>query len=175
MLLCGVLAAIGALSPSLHAQQSLRRAPSWSLYDSDGQMRDLLDYRGKIVVLDMMQTTCPHCAAFADILDKVQQKYGDRVAILGVVTVLGGSADSPDKVKAFKTGHRVTYPILFDMGQMQYSYILKPNIDLPHVYIIDQNGYIRADYGYSLTTRDIFEGKALFTELDRLVGMPSKK
>jgi peroxiredoxin len=175
ILLCGVLAAIGSLSPSLHAQQNLRRAPSWSLYDSDGQMRDLLDYRGKVVVLDMMQTTCPHCGAFADILEKVQQKYGDRVAILGVVTVLGGAADSPDKVKAYKTGHRVTYPILFDMGQMQYSYILRPNVDLPHVYIIDQNGYIRGDYGYSLTTRDIFEGKALFTELDRLVGPPSKK
>jgi peroxiredoxin len=175
ILLCGILAAIWQLAPAAHAQQSLRRAPSWSLYDATGQMRDLLDYRGKIVVLEMMQTTCPHCSAFADILEKVQQKYGDRVAILGVVTVLGSAADTPDKVKAYMSGHRVTYPILYDMGQMQYSYILKPNVPLPQVYLIDPAGNIRGDWSYGLTTRDIFEGKALFTEIDRLVGAPSKK
>ena len=73
ILLCGLLAAIGPLGNALQAQQNLRRAPSWSLYDSKGQMRDLLDYRGKIVVIEMMQTTCPHCGAFADILEKVQR------------------------------------------------------------------------------------------------------
>jgi len=175
ILLCGILAAICPLSNALQAQQNLRRAPSWSLYDSRGQMRDLLDYRGKIVVIEMMQTTCPHCGAFADILEKVQQKYGDRVAILGVVTVLGPSADSPDKVQAFISGHKVTYPILFDMGQMQYSYILKPNVSLPQVYLIDPNGFIRGDWSYGLTSRDIFEGRALFTEIDRLLGTPPKK
>jgi peroxiredoxin len=174
VLLCGVLATIW-LNPAAHAQQTLRRAPSWSLYDSRGQMRDLLDYRGKIVVLEMMQTTCPHCGAFADILEKVQPKYGDRVAILAVVTVLGSAADTPDKVQAYISGHRITYPILFDMGQMQYSYFLKPNVALPQVYLIDPNGYIRGDWSYGLTTRDIFEGMALFTEIDRLVGTPSKK
>jgi peroxiredoxin len=175
LLLCGILAAICPLGSALQAQQNLRRAPSWSLYDSKGQMRDLLDYRGKIVVIEMMQTTCPHCGAFADTLEKVQQKYGDRVAILSVVTVLGPSADSPDKVQAFISGHKVTYPILFDMGQMQYSYILKPNVSLPQVYLIDPNGMIRGDWGYGLTTRDIFEGRALFTEIDRLLGTPLKK
>jgi peroxiredoxin len=138
-------------------------------------MRDLLDYRGKIVVIEMMQTTCPHCGAFADILEKVQQKYGDHVAILGVVTVLGPSADSPDKVQAFISGHKVTYPILFDMGQMQYSYLLKPNVSLPQVYLIDPNGFIRGDWSYGLTTRDIFEGRALSTEIDRLLGATPKK
>jgi peroxiredoxin len=175
ILLSGILAAVLPLSNALRAQQSLRRAPSWSLYDSRGQMRDLLDYRGKIVVIEMMQTTCPHCGAFAEILEKVQQKYGDRVAILAVVTVLGPSADSPDKVQAYISGHKITYPILFDMGQMQYSYILKPNVSLPQVYLIDPNGLIRGDWSYGLTTRDIFEGRALFTEIDRLLGAFSKK
>ncbi len=78
-------------------------------------------------------------------------------------------------VKQYVTGHKVSYPIVFDVGQMQMSYIMKPSVDLPHVYVIDQNGFIRGDYGYGLTTRDIFEGKALFAEIDRLVGIPSKK
>ena len=66
---------------ALTAQQALRRAPGFALPDGiTGQIRDLYDYRGKVVVLEFMSTTCPHCAAFADILAQAQQKYGDRVA-----------------------------------------------------------------------------------------------
>ncbi len=150
--------------------QAPRRAPSWALVDTNGQLRDLLDYRGKVLILDLMKTTCPHCAAFADVLAQVHQKYGDRVAIVGVVSPTN---DNPKAVQDYGAAHKVTYPIVFDMGQMQYSYVLKPSVDLPHVYVIDQNGYIQGDYGYSVTTREIFEGTGLFPQLDRLLG--SKK
>jgi thiol-disulfide isomerase/thioredoxin len=168
----GVLAAVWYGGWSADAQQALRRAPSWALVDSNGQLRDLLDYRGKVLIIDMMRTNCPHCAAFADILAQVPARYGDKVAIVGVASI---PQDSAETVKQYIAGHKVTYPIVFDAGQMQYSYILKPSVDLPHVYIIDQTGSIRGDFGYSVTTRDIFEGKQLFTELDRLVGTPGKK
>ncbi len=47
--------------------QGARRAPGFALPNSQMKVVDLADYRGKIVVLEFMQTTCPHCAAFADI------------------------------------------------------------------------------------------------------------
>lgn len=172
ILLCGISSAIWLAGPAGYGQQSLRRAPSWALADYNGQWHDLLDYRGKVLIIDMMKTTCPHCAAFADVLAQLPQKYGDRVAVVAVVSP---AADNPEMVKQYVTGHKVSYPIVFDVGQMQMSYIMKPSVDLPHVYVIDQNGFIRGDYGYGLTTRDIFEGKALFAEIDRLVGIPSKK
>jgi peroxiredoxin len=150
---------------ALTAQQPLRRAPGFALPDGiTGQVRDLYDYRGKVVVLEFMMTTCPHCAAFADILGEVTQKYAGRVQVISIVNV---PTDNPNTVKQFVTGHKVGYPILMDMGQMEYSYVLKPNVDLPHVYVIDANGYIRSESGYSITTRDIFEGHGLFTEIDR--------
>jgi len=153
---------------ALMAQLALRRAPGFALSDGiTGQIRDLYDYRGKVVVLEFMKTTCPHCADFAEILAQVQQKYGDRVAVIAVANI---PTDNPTTVKQYVTGHKVTYPILLDMGQMEYSYVQKPNVDLPHVYVIDANGYIRDDYGYGLTTRDIFEGHGLFTEVDKVLG-----
>jgi len=153
---------------ALMAQLALRRAPGFALSDGiTGQIRDLYDYRGKVVVLEFMKTTCPHCADFAEILAQVQQKYGDRVAVIAVANI---PTDNPTTVKQYVTGHKVTYPVLLDMGQMEYSYVQKPNVDLPHVYVIDANGYIRDDYGYGLTTRDIFEGHGLFTEIDRVLG-----
>ena len=112
-----------------------------------------------------MKTTCPHCATFADTLAQVQQKYGDKIAILAVANV---NTDTQQQISQYIAGHKVTYPIVLDQGQMMYSYVLTPDhAELPQVYVIDANGYIRADYVYGLTTRDVFEGKALFADIDR--------
>jgi peroxiredoxin len=156
---------ICALTPAM--AQGGRRAPGFALPNSQMKVIDLADYRGKVVVLEFMQTTCPHCAAFADILREVEQKYAGRVQILAVVK---SPEDNTNTVAQYVAGHKVDYPVLFDAGQMAYSYILSANLQFPHVYIIDGNGYIQADHVYSVTTRDIFEGKALFAELDRLLG-----
>jgi thiol-disulfide isomerase/thioredoxin len=152
---------------ALMGQVALRRAPGFALPDGiTGQERDLYDYRGKVVVLEFMSTTCPHCAAFADILGQVQQKYGERVQVISIVNI---PTDNPGTVKQYVTGHKVSYPVLLDMGQMEYSYVVKPQVDLPHLYVIDANGYIRSEFGYTITTRDIFEGRGLFAEVDKVL------
>ncbi len=134
---------------------------------------DLADYRGKVVVLEFMKTTCPHCAAFADVLRDVEQKYGGKVQILSVVKA---PEDDANTVRQYISGHKIDYPVLFDTGQMAFSYVRLPSLEWPHVYLIDANGYIKGDWVYSLTTRDIFEGKGLFTDIDRLLSAsPAKK
>jgi peroxiredoxin len=143
-----------------------RRAPGFALPDAKMQVYDLADYRGKIVLLELMQTTCGHCAAFADVIERVQQKYGDKVAILAVVN---SRADDQNTVAQYISGHRVTYPVLFDAGQMAYSYLRSMSFDTPHVFLIDARGTIENDWGYSLITRDIFEGNGLMSEIDSLL------
>ena len=151
-----VLAAVGAQ----------RRAPGFALPDSRMQVWDLADFRGKIVLLELMQTTCPHCAAFADVLHQIEEKYGSKIQILAVVKA---PEDNANTVSQFMKTHKVTYPMMFDTGQMMFSYVRSGQITFPHIYLIDGNGDIRSDYTYGLTTRDVFEGKALFGELDRML------
>jgi peroxiredoxin len=143
-----------------------RRAPGFALMDSGGVWHDLADYRGKPVLLAMIQTTCPHCAAFAETLQRTQEKYGDRIAIIAVVV----PPDTPDKAKDFVAGHKITYPIVFDMGQMCMSYVRSPDLKFPRLYIIDGSGMIRADDEYSPVTREVFEGNGLGPILDRMLG-----
>jgi len=47
--------------------------------------------------------------------------------------------------------------------------LLAPSFDIPHVFLIDTNGEIREDFGYTPATRDIFEGKGIFSHLDALL------
>jgi peroxiredoxin len=158
---------------ALFAADVNRRAPGFSLVDSKGAEHDLADYRGKLVLLVFTQTTCPHCAGFADLLQQTQEKYGSRIAVLAVVN----PPDDPGKVTAFIAGHKIKYPILFDSGQVAYSYVQTGTINFPQLYLIDGAGMIRRDYVYGPLTREVFEGDQLAAEISRLLpaGAPEKK
>jgi len=127
---------------------------------------DLADYRGKPVILELMQTNCPHCSSAGDTLHAVSQKYGSRIQIVAVVSA---QTEKDYTVASYAQGHKVDYPILFDSGQMMFSYTLDPKITFPHIYVIDGHGTIRFDYRYDVTTRDIFEGNGLFGVIDGLL------
>ena len=154
---------------------SNRRSPGFSLPDSNIKRYDLADYRGKVVVLEFMQTKCPHCGPLADTLEAIAKKYAGQVQILSIVTT---PPDDATTVGKFVKDHRVSYPILFDCGQAMGSYMKatpqNPSFDIPHVFLIDGDGVIRNDFGYSLLTREIFEGRGLFAEVEKLLA-PAKK
>ncbi len=168
------LLAILLCAASLPAADVPRRAPGFALVDMKMKLHDLYDYRGKPVVLEFMQTTCPHCTAFAEVLEKVQQKYGNRLGIISVAN----PPDTQTTVGNFIAEHKITYPVLFDVGQVAYSYLMRPRFDLPQVFLIDARGMIQQHYEYGLLTRDIFEGNGLLNEVQRLLAAgaaPKKK
>jgi peroxiredoxin len=152
-----------------------RRAPGFSLPDLHGQQHDLQDYHGKVVLLDIIQTTCPHCQALADVLGKVESKYGEKVAILSITI----PPDNQKAVAQFVAAHSVAYPVLFDCGQVSASYLKatpqNPKVNVPHLFLIDGQGTIRNDFGYEFNTRNIFEGDGLDLEIDRLLAGKAKK
>jgi peroxiredoxin len=162
------IAALLLCALGLFAAEGPRRAPGFSLADSKGQLFDLADFRGKIVVLEFLKTDCPHCAPFASVLGQIQQKYGAKIAIIGVVNL---REDNPTTVAKYISGHGVNYPILLDQGQMAYSYVRSGTLNFPHVYLIDANGMIQRDLPYGPLTRDIYEGNGLSREIDRLLGV----
>jgi peroxiredoxin len=150
---------------AMFAADQPRRAPGFALPDTKMEVHDLYDYRGKPVILEFMQTTCAHCAAFVPVLQKVQQKYGDKVQILSVSV----PPDTMGTVAQFIEGHKITYPMLFDMGQAVFSYVRQTRVQFPQIYIIDPKGMIFAHFEYDLLNRDIFEGNGLMNEIDRMM------
>jgi peroxiredoxin len=154
---------------TLVAADPPRRAPGFAITDRDMKVHDLYDYRGKPVILEFMQTSCPHCAAFSEVLNRVKDKFGDKVTILAVAN----PPDNYNTVGQFIAAHKIGYPILFDMGQVAYSYVLKPSFDLPQVYLIDAQGMIVSTYAYGPMTREVFEGDALIGEVERMLAAPA--
>lgn len=143
-----------------------RRAPGFALLDGKMKLHDLYDYRGKPVIIEFMLTTCPHCMAFTSVLDKVQKKYGDKVVILSIAN----PPDNFNSVARFVETNKIPWPVMLDIGQVAYSYLLKGSFSQPQVFIVDANGIIYNHFEYTPVTRDIFEGNGLMNELDRLLG-----
>jgi cytochrome c biogenesis protein CcmG, thiol:disulfide interchange protein DsbE len=156
---------------ALFAADPLRRAPGFCLIDTAGNWQDLADYRDKVVLVEFMQTTCPHCAAFSTVLNGLKLKYGNKLAILAIAN----PPDTPQTMLQFVTGHKLTYPLLFDQGQAAASYVRSPSVDLPTVYLVDGKGMIRNSWVNSVLTKDIFEGAGLSHEIDKLLAAPAAK
>jgi thiol-disulfide isomerase/thioredoxin len=154
---------------------SSRRAPGFALMDSSFQrLYDPQDYRGKILIIDFMMTNCPHCMKLTEILEQVAAKYKGSVAILEIVV----PPDNANTVRKYISEKKVTVPVLFDCGQVAASYLKatpqNPRMDVPHLFLINTQGWIQNDYGYSDATKHIFEGKGLFAEIDRMLAGASK-
>ncbi|MCS7316531.1 MAG: TlpA disulfide reductase family protein [Bryobacterales bacterium] len=160
-----------ALASLLMAQGTLsnRRAPGFSLPDVEMRQHDLADYRGRIVLLDIMRTQCPHCQTLSRTLERVKQRYGDKVAVLSIVN----PPDNVNMVRAYIRENKITTPILFDCGQVAASYMKvtpqNPTVNVPHLFVIDADGWIRHDYAYTPQNKAIFEGRGLFAILDQLL------
>src|SRR3984893_11533397 len=119
---------------------SIRLAPGFSLMDLRSVQHDPQDDRGKVVIVEFMQTTCPHCQKFTSVLEQAKAKYKDQVSIYSIVT-------NPDNGKPIQNdvdGYKLPSPILWDSGQVMASYMKlspsNPSMNFPHFFIIDRNG-----------------------------------
>jgi peroxiredoxin len=161
---------IAALLPG----QMNRRAPGFSLPSSANRQIDLGDYRGKVVLIDIMKTDCAHCGPFARLLEQAKTRYGDRIAVLSIAP----APDNPTTAAKFIEANKITFPILYDCGQVVFSYVqpspMRPAVTLPHLYIVGRDGMILRDVLYGADTIEIFEEKGLEQELDRILAPAAK-
>jgi peroxiredoxin len=104
-----LLAAVSG-APSVLAQQAPRPAPEFAIHMADGSNKLLSSYRGKVVVLALMQTGCPHCQHFAQQLGIYQREYGPKgVQVLGAVFDTGAKAGLQHFIDQFARGFPVGY------------------------------------------------------------------
>jgi peroxiredoxin len=150
---------------------SNRRAPGFSLLDSQFQQHDLADYRGKVVLLDFIQTECPNCQKLSATLEAVQRRFGTRIAVL---TIANPPSDL-NSISRYILQHGVSIPVLMDCGQVAISYFkaspANAQIHVPHVFIIDNQGLIRYDAGWGEGKIDtLLSEEALVEEINKILG-----
>ena len=117
-----------------------------------GQQKLLSSYRGKVVMMACMFTTCPHCQALSKIITRLQKDLGPK-GFQAVGAVFNEEVNTPNAaVNASVTANFVSqfevgFPVGYAPAASVMSYLGLSEIErwvVPQVVIIDRKGVIRA-------------------------------
>ena len=121
-----------------------RKSPEFTITDPSGKQILLSSYKGKVVVMPFMFTTCPHCQREAQMLTKLQKEFAPRgLAVLGIVFNDANAAMASQFVKEFNIG----FPVGFASHDSVTSYLGLSVMDrwvVPQIAIIDKKGSVVA-------------------------------
>jgi peroxiredoxin len=137
---------LGILVAPLIAAQVPRPAPEFPIRLLDGHQLSLSQFRGQVVALAFVQTTCPHCQHLSVLLNRMYKEYGPRgFQVLGVAFNSMATMLVPDFVKALD----LTFPIGVGLHEEVESYLQHPPLEIlyvPQLVFIDRQGIIQAQY-----------------------------
>lgn len=137
-----------AIQPVANSTAESRRAPDWQLKDLDGKPVKLLDFKGKVVVLNFWATWCPLCRKEIPALIALHDGYKDKgVVVIGVSMDQGG----PSVVKPFAKRTKINYPLVMGDESTAAAY---GNVQvIPTTFFIDRDGNIAGTHEGDLDAR----------------------
>jgi thiol-disulfide isomerase/thioredoxin len=117
----------------------------WTL---DNQQRArLIDYKGKVVVLDFYATWCEPCRAETPRLVQLHKQFAAQG--LQVIGLNVGGADDRAEVPAYAKEFGIEYPLAFPDDEFADAY-LGDNQNIPQAFVFDRTGnLVKRFVGYS--------------------------
>jgi thiol-disulfide isomerase/thioredoxin len=125
-------------------------APPIAGKDVDGKPVSLVDFKGKVVLVDFWATWCPPCVASIPALEALAQKYSDKGFVILGVNVDAMHEDVKDQnavlqgVRRFLVNHRVTWINLLN-GHGPSDFVAAYHVEqIPANFLIGRDGKIVA-------------------------------
>lgn len=147
-------------------------SPELKVTLTTGQPFALSNWRGKVVAVEFLYTTCPHCQQLAATTSKLLGEYGPRgFQTIGIAFNPGAQSLAPEFVKRFG----VTFPVGVGTNETLFNYVGPPTqtFRLPYLIFVDRKGFIRGRF----TGEDKFfedEEGSLRVWIERLLKEPGR-
>jgi peroxiredoxin len=113
-------------------------APVLALSDLSGAHRQLSDYRGQVVLVNLWATWCPPCQAEMPLF----QKYFERYQASGFTIVAVEDGEPAADVRSFVAKYQLTFPVWLDPTHQATDHAFN-TIGLPTSYVLDRSGQVR--------------------------------
>jgi thiol-disulfide isomerase/thioredoxin len=125
-----------------------------------GKQTLLSSYRGKVVMMAFMFTTCPHCQALSKVITKLQGELGPRGfqavgAVFNDEVTTPNNASNAQVTANFVNQFQVGFPVGYAPRESVLSYLGVSDIEswvVPQIAIIDRKGMVRAQSAARGTT-----------------------
>jgi thiol-disulfide isomerase/thioredoxin len=122
-----------------------RRSPPFSILRADAEPLALASFRGKVVALVFISTTCSHCQEFTRELVPLAKEYAPRgVQFLECAVNAGAMA-----VAGFVQQFQPPFPVGFNTQAAVDEYLRRSvmlTFYVPHAVFLDRNGMIVGDF-----------------------------
>lgn len=138
------LAAGSGWCTKMRAAEIPRPSPDFAIKMPNGKQIKVSDYRGKVLVLGLILTTCPHCQHTTQVLEGLYPQLAPK-GLAVVEAALNQNADVAGFVAQFKVPWPVgTAEVLPALDYIQWPKDKRPLV--PFIVFIDRQGVIRAQY-----------------------------
>lgn len=141
--------------------------PDFNLKSLDGKIYTLSDFKGKPMLINYWFKTCGPCKAEMPALNKIKEKYGDRVHFVAITYDDKNDVEQVLKAHPFNFLHLIEAKAL--IGELEIN-------GAPKNIFVDKNGIIRQVYDnvddvYDEATRSVLhgDGKEIMQMLDTLL------
>jgi len=130
------------------AGDPVRQSPPLTILRTGGAPLQLSQYRGKPVVLALINTGCGHCQEFTTVLKLVARDYAPRgVQFLECAFNDDAAAAMPEFLDRFKP----TFPVGYTSHAAAMTYLGRTLLDkrplyVPYVLFMDRAGIIHAEF-----------------------------
>jgi thiol-disulfide isomerase/thioredoxin len=168
-----LLCAISALAAD--TAEPPRPSPALTIERLGAPALNLSQYRGKVVALAFISTTCPHCQDLTKLLGPLSREY----ALRGVqVLECAFNDDAQQTIAGFLQQFQPPFPVGWTSHAAVMSYLQRTILDtrplyVPHMVFLDRRGIIQADYpGESDFMKD--PATNIRAELEKLLKPPAK-
>jgi cytochrome oxidase Cu insertion factor (SCO1/SenC/PrrC family) len=143
-LLAGLSLSLTALlADGQDAMPVLRKAPPLTFHAPGGVEKSLSDFEGKVVALEFIQTTCPHCQAASHMMTKLQKELGSRgFQAIDLAINTTSEFDISAFMQAQQTDFLVGWIGMNDMGRF-LNLTGGVRFVVPQLVLVDRKGQIR--------------------------------
>jgi thiol-disulfide isomerase/thioredoxin len=146
--------------PTIRFVRNPDPAPEFTLAGLDGKPVTLADSKGKVVLVNFWATWCGPCRAEIPDLVELQNKYKDRLQILGLVV----DDEDQDAIRKFVAKFHINYPVAIATDALRLEYGGIPA--LPTSFVLDSEGRVVQKHE-GLRDPVLYE-----TEVRSLLGLP---
>lgn len=150
-----------------------RPAKEFDFVTPQGQHILLSSLKGKVVIVQGLLTTCPHCQAYSQLLTKMQSEYGARgFQAMGIAYDVDGPT-AQNYVNTYHVGFPVGYSSRDAMlGLLGHSVLER--LTVPQIMIIDRKGVIQTQSAAE-GTPELQQEPNLRMWIEKLLGPASTK
>ncbi|MEJ5369446.1 MAG: TlpA disulfide reductase family protein [Bryobacteraceae bacterium] len=138
--LAGSVPLLGQIKPP-------KPAPELTIILNSGERLLLSRFRGKVVVLEFLLTTCPHCQSCSAIMQKLYSELGDKFQPLGTAINPNSLTEARLLVPAYISNLGLKFPVGYTPREEAYTWLeAQPAagpVYFPQLVFIDKRGIIR--------------------------------